>query len=283
MILVRQDASIIPPKILAVADRAKAKLERIPPDQRSAFIKKKSHIWGAFKKHLAKMSHDKCWYSECKDCHSFYDVDHFRPKLEAKRSDAGATDSGYDWLAFSWKNFRFSASCSNRQSRNDETGTTDGKGSWFPLMEGSAKATWDDRCEDNEKPMLIDPVIKEDVALIDVLDDGRVGPAQFVVGTNRTRAARSCQIYGLNLPSIKSARLHVIREVNRLLDILVKNVNAATNGLMSDAAADCIPIGDQIEFLREMTSPESEFSRTARFALIKAGCAELCFPDSSTS
>jgi len=201
--------------------------------------------------------------------------------MEAKRTEAGGADPGYDWLAFSWKNFRYSATCSNRQSRNEETGTTDGKGSWFPLLDGSVKATWDDRCEDAEKALLIDPVVKEEVALIDILDDGRVGPSQFEVGTNRFRVVRSCQIYGLNLPSIKSARLRVIREVDRLLDILIKTVTAANNGLMPDAAADCLPIEDQKKFIRQMTSPESEFSKAARFALRKAGCGELSFPEAN--
>ena len=33
------------------------------------------------------MSYGKCWYSEAPDPQSFLDVDHYRPKLEAKRSN----------------------------------------------------------------------------------------------------------------------------------------------------------------------------------------------------
>ena len=52
------------------------------------------------------MSYGKCWYSESLDPQSFFDVDHYRPKLEARRSD-DVTDPGYAWLAFS-ENFRLS-------------------------------------------------------------------------------------------------------------------------------------------------------------------------------
>ena len=113
MILVRRDTGLIPKKVLDVAARAQSKLEALPPDQRSEFIKKKSHIWRAFGRYLAQMSFKKCWYSEALDLHSFHDIDHFRPKLEAKRAD-GTVGPGYDWLAFSWQNFRYSATCANR-------------------------------------------------------------------------------------------------------------------------------------------------------------------------
>src|SRR6185503_17393868 len=144
MIYLKRDEALIPPKVLKVAERARVKLEGLPAVDRPSFIKKKAHIWHAFKRYLSKMSHGKCWYSESIEPQSFSDVDHFRPKLEAKRSDS-VTDPGYVWLAFSWANFRFSAERSNRVSKNEETDESEGKGNWFPLLEGSPKATWSDR------------------------------------------------------------------------------------------------------------------------------------------
>ena len=94
MIYVRRDFSLIPKKFLKVAERAQQKLEALPADERSAFIKKKAHVWRAFARYLSKMSYGKCWYSESLDPQSFFDVDHYRPKLEARRSD-DVTDSGY--------------------------------------------------------------------------------------------------------------------------------------------------------------------------------------------
>src|SRR5690348_6075059 len=132
MIYVRRDPALIPEKILRVAERAQQQLEQLPPAQRPAFIKKKSHIWRSFARYLAQMSYGKCWYSESPDPQSFFDVDHYRPKLEAKRS-VDVTDPGYEWLAFSWDNFRLSAQRSNRVNKNEETEENEGKGNWFPL------------------------------------------------------------------------------------------------------------------------------------------------------
>lgn len=43
MILVRTNSALIPAKLLAVASRAEAKLNQLPPADRPAFIKKKAH------------------------------------------------------------------------------------------------------------------------------------------------------------------------------------------------------------------------------------------------
>ena len=104
MIYVRRDPALIPENILKAAEEAQAKLEGLPQEERAAFIKENAKIWRSFKDHLAKMSYGKCWYSESNDPQSFFDVDHFRPKSEAKRSEA-EKDEGYPWLAFSWENF----------------------------------------------------------------------------------------------------------------------------------------------------------------------------------
>ena len=120
MIFVRRDPALIPEGVLRVAERTQAALEALPANQRNEFIKKKSHVWKAFKRHLRRMSYGKCWYSEGMDPQSFFDVDHFRPKGEAKRADNEQPDDGYPWLAFSWANFRYSAARSNRLSTDEE-------------------------------------------------------------------------------------------------------------------------------------------------------------------
>ena len=87
MIYVWRDSSLIPKKFLQVAERAQRKLEALPADERPAFIKKKSHVWRAFARYLLKMSYGKCWYSESLDPQSFFDGDHYRPKLQTRRSE----------------------------------------------------------------------------------------------------------------------------------------------------------------------------------------------------
>lgn len=119
MIYVNRNAGLIPKALLDVAAKAQERLEKLPEAERPEFIRKNAKIWRAFGKYLAKMSHGKCWYSESPEDQSFFDVDHFRPKLEAQRTK-DQCDRGYEWLAFSWENFRLSAQRSNRLSTNEK-------------------------------------------------------------------------------------------------------------------------------------------------------------------
>jgi len=272
MIYVRRDSSLIPEKLLKVAERAQRELEALPADERPVFIKKKSHVWRAFARYLSQMSYGKCWYSESPDPQSFFDVDHYRPKLEARRSD-DVTDSGYEWLAFSWENFRLSAQRSNRVSKNEGTDENQGKGNWFPLLKTSPKACWENRCEDTEQPMLLDPVKRADVQLIDVQDDGRMGLSRICIGSARLRVERSIEIYGLNLPRLKEARLRVMREVSELHSVLFQMLEAAASAV---DVADKMPIAKQVESIRSKTLPSSAYSKAARVQLMLLGAAWLC-------
>lgn len=270
MIYVKRDASQIPEKLLAVAARAQERLETIPAEDRPKFIKQKSHIWRAFARHLSKMSWGKCWYSEADEPQSFFDVDHFRPKLSAKRSDA-ESDAGYEWLAFSWENFRYTAQRSNRHSKNEDTDQLEGKGDWFPLLEGSPRACWDNRCVGDELPMLLDPVSRVDVRLIDVLDDGRMGSSRTCVGSAKERVERSIEIYGLNLPRLKAARLRVMRDINQLHETLSVLLANSTESHIADRQ----PITTLCELIHSKTLPTSHFSRAARAQLIRLGAGDL--------
>jgi len=203
---------------------------------------------------------------------SFLDVDHYRPKLEARRSD-DVTDPGYAWLAFSWENFRLSAQRSNRLSTNEETDETEGKGNWFPLLETSPKACWENRCEATEQPVLLDPVKRADVRLIDVQADGRMCPSPICIGSARLRVERSIEIYGLNLPGLKAARLRVMREVECLHSALFQMLKAAAPAA---AVADGMPIDTLVESIKSKTLPSSAYSKAARVQLMLLGAAWLC-------
>lgn len=273
MIYVRRDVTIIPQDVLHAALQAQQELEKLPADERADYIRDHADVWRAFSKHLRRMSYKKCWYSESPEVQSFFDVDHFRPKLRARRSEK-VTDRGYEWLAFRWENFRLSAQRSNRLNTNDDTGETDGKGDWFELMDSSPVACWGNRCESEERPVLLDPVNFTDVQLIEVLDDGRTGPSPFCVGSSDIRVNRSIRLYGLNLPEILSARRKVIREVRRLYDILLRSL--AAGGAADPAIADALPIAEQIANLKATTHPRSPYSRAARAELFRLGVPQLC-------
>lgn len=269
MIYVKQDAALIPDKVLKVAEKAQRELEALPADERPAFIKKKSHIWRGFSKYLSKMSYGKCWYSESDDPQSFFDVDHFRPKLETKLSEDLIDEDGYQWLAFDWGNFRLSSQRSNRLSTDEETDETVGKGSWFPLMPDSPKACWDDRCTKDESPMLLDPINKNDVGLIMVGNDGRLVPSPLCIGSDRKRVERSIVLYGLNLPKLVTARKRIIRNTNDAFETFQELLVAADNAEgqpeeIVNPILDKLPLQAQIDRLKDMTRAHSPFARTAR-------------------
>ena len=270
MIFIRRDASIIPPKFLAVAERAQEKLEQLPQHERNDFIKKRSHVWRKLSKYLAQMSYGKCWYSEAKDAGANFDVDHFRPKAEAKRTEEIVDAEGYAWLAFDWENYRLSAQNCNRLNKDDDD-NTQGKGSWFPLSDGSSKATWENRCIDEEDVLLLDPVVKDDLAFIDFDDVGRFVPSRLCVGKPALRVRQSGVIYGLNLEKMREARFEVMREAKELLQTIHQSVE------------DLEPLGDeapmnaidrQIEQLKAKTRADAPFSRAVRSQLVKLGAED---------
>ena len=256
MIYVKRNPALIPEKVLKVAERTQQELEAQPLAERKAFIEKKSHVWRAFGRYLSKMSYGKCWYSESDDPQSFFDVDHFRPKKAAKRAE-GIEDDGYPWLAFSWENFRYSAGRSNRLNTDEATEAVVGKGSWFPLLEGSVKADWTHRCEEHEAIVLLDPTRQQDVDLLDVNpDDGRACHSLTCIGqVKRERVRRSIEIYGLNLGNLISARKRAMRNVEEDYQTLM-DICAADNDM---AAVDRLRAR-----LRRATSPSAPYSRAAR-------------------
>lgn len=275
MILVKRDISKIPADVLFAAEAAKKDLEKLPADKRAEFIKKNSAVWRAFSTSLAEMSHKKCWYSESLEPQSFCDVDHFRPKAEAKRTDTETDTPGYEWLAFFWENFRFSANRSNRLNRNPETSDTDGKGSWFPLLPGSQKATWEDRCEKKEKPVLLDPVEPSDVRLIDVGADGRIIPSQFARSASAIyRVERSCEILGLNLPDIKAARLVVLRDME-LLAAQLGELFELVDDNPSGGTAESDQLSRLCEMIASKAADERPYARTAQSFIAKSEYSQL--------
>lgn len=277
MIYVRRDPNLIPEKVLRVAERAQAKLEALQPEQRAEFIEKKSHVWRAFARYLAKMSYGKCWYSESDCVQSFKDVDHYRPKKQAKRSDTEA-DDGYPWLAFSWDNFRLAAQRSNQINRDDDTEESVGKGAWFPLMKGSKQATWDDRCVVEERPVLLDPARIADVRLIEVTATGKMGPTRLCLGEHdRTRVSATVKLLGLDLPGLVSARLRAMRLVQEVVELVEKNKTAAE---LSEAASAFVSThlraDSQLDMLQRLTLPDQPFASAARAQLKLMGYEDLC-------
>lgn len=271
MIYINRDADLIPQKVLNVAIRAQEKLEALSIDERKDYIKSKSHIWRGFAKYLSKMSYGKCWYSEAKDAGANFDVDHFRPKAEAKRTEELIDEYGYAWLAFDWENFRLSAQNCNRLNKDEGTEVTVGKGSWFPLLDTSPKANWDNRCITDELPLLLDPLVKEDLSFIDFDDRGLFVHSRFCVGLPARRIRQSAIIYGLNLERMREARFAAMKEAKDLLETI--RVNAEDLDPLGDQAP-MRAIERQIEALRTRTRADAAFSRAVRTQLQKLGAPD---------
>lgn len=277
MIYVRRDPNLIPEKVLRVAERAQAELEALAPEERAEFIEKKSHVWRGFARYLAQMSYGKCWYSESDCVQSFKDVDHYRPKKQAKRSDT-ETDDGYPWLAFSWDNYRLAAQRSNQINRDENTDESVGKGAWFPLMASSKKATWDDRCIADERPTILDPARVADVRLIEVTASGKMGPTKLCLGEyERTRVSTTVRLLGLDLPGLVSARLRAMRMVQEIVQLVEKNKTAAE---LSEAASAFVSThlraDSQLNMLQRLTMPDQPFASAARAQLKAMGYEDLC-------
>ena len=126
----------------------------------------KYNIWSQFKPILIRYYGEKCWYSECSLEGSFGDVDHFRPK--GKSTDDKKTiilSDGYWWLAYDYLNYRLSCEKSNRNFGGG------GKNDMFPLKPGTIPATQGNK---NDIPILLDPCVDSDVALIDCNEAGEI-------------------------------------------------------------------------------------------------------------
>lgn len=138
-------------------EKAQAILQQLDdaPDKatRDQIIDRNKGFWGELKSWLLELSHNKCWFSEAKDCFSHWEVEHFRPKKSAKDLD-GTTHDGYWWLSFDWTNFRICGNAGNRS-----------KGTFFPLEEGCPRCTRQGDLR-YEQHLLLDPANQYDPSLL---------------------------------------------------------------------------------------------------------------------
>jgi len=278
MIFVRRDESLIPPRLMNAAIKAQAKLEAIADvEERKKFIEKKSSLWRRFGRHLKQMSYGKCWYSESDCVQSFADVDHFRPKKAARRSETSA-DDGYPWLAFSWENFRYAAQRSNQLNTDEETEELVGKGAWFPLMPGSKFATWDDRCIQEEKPVILDPTKLDDIRLVAIDGTGALIPSDLCMGEyERQRVTESVKYLGLNLDGLMGARKRAMDAVaEQILEML--RVKAAADKALDGGQqfAEMLPIGVQLKNIQQKTHPKQPYAAATRAQLVLMGLGAHC-------
>lgn len=242
-------------------NKANALLDQLKaaPDtkERNRLIDNNNDVWGELKDALLVLSHQKCWFSEAKDCFNHWDVEHYRPKKSAKDVD-GTKYDGYWWLSFDWQNFRICGNVGNRK-----------KGTFFPLRDGCPHVT--DPIADlrYEEPVLLDPADKDDPNLLSFNMEGRAIPAPHVQDKwEQLRVTYSVERFLLDFPTLMDKRKVVwndcwkrIQTYRTELERYQRDKNLiAKDGFKKSA-----------QNIREMLVADKEFSSVARACVLGSG------------
>lgn len=246
-------------KVIAAAEQARHDVAaEDDPDRRRALIERHRDKWVAFRPHFERVFGEKCWYTECRNPGTDDDVDHFRPK---GRVAEDGSHGGYWWEALRWRNFRLSCHMANRLRINPDTGSTQGKGDHFPLVDATQR--WRDPGQPNhERPALLDPVKPGDPGLLTFDIDGRVAlsPRHWDEPEARRRVEVSRACLHLDWPAIRRERQLLYAKVAERVDegemaadALARGEVSATDWLDRVAAA-----------LIELTDDKQPYSRAAQ-------------------
>jgi len=183
----------------------------------------KNEIWKKLFIPLHNLSNGKCWYSEANDVMSDRDIDHFRPKKQAKNTDKipRVNEDGYWYLCYDYENYRFSSQYSNqlRKDKFNPEKTTRGKGVYFPLFEGSSVGKTKTQCED-EDIMLLDPCDENDPILLTFSSDGKaIANANAILDPkDEIRVNTSIKLYHLDHEPLEEARERLWGFCQRMID-----------------------------------------------------------------
>lgn len=223
-------------------------------EERNALIDKSKPHWDELKPWLLSLSGGKCWFSEVRELYSHYDLEHFRPKKEAKSLD-GTLRDGYWWLAFDYMNFRVCGNVGNRK-----------KGGWFPLKPGSLCSTYTEPCEESETRYLIDPIDDDDVALLAFDEEGKVISMPGAATWEQERVNETIKRLKLNEHApLAEERRKVWQQVNSLIEEF--KAAKARCGTGNNPAAKEKLTGLRAR-IREKTNPRAELSAVARWCVL---------------
>jgi uncharacterized protein (TIGR02646 family) len=199
---------------LAGSDISRARKQAITTELKKTNRQK---IWKDLSPYLAQLRNNKCWYSESKNSGSDKDVEHFRPK------NAVAEDpdhEGYWWLAFNWRNYRYSCQWCN-QRRVDTLNKTDGgKYDHFPVASAGFRAMQEEDNYDEEEVDLLDPVDPHDWKLLTFRPDGKSIPAKPSGTREYLRAEVSIWLYHLDHKDFVDDRRTLAGKVQRLIQYM---------------------------------------------------------------
>lgn len=237
---------------LRAAGKEEDAVEKIK--ERNNLIDDNSGHWGKLKPWLFALSYGKCWFTDGRDICSHMDVEHFRPKKEAKDLDGNGRD-GYWWLAFDYSNYRAAGNVPNRK-----------KGGWFPLHMDSVCSKFELQCEESESPYLLDPIDPEDVNLIAFNEEGNAVPAPGISDWEEERVDESIKRYKLNEhDALPAARRTVWREVTNAVEVYRKYKSRTGAGANVGAEQR---LREQIRNIRSRLREDAELSSVAKWCLL---------------
>ncbi len=268
MIHIKIDDKNPPEEWCLKADWLTRELKLLTTDEeRKDFINRHRAVWTEpeLKNWLRSLSHDKCWYSEAREKYSFYDVDHFRPKNQAKDLD-GTIRPGYWWLAFDWKNYRLCGNIGNRPNTGED-GTIRGKADYFPLKPGSPEVRRPEHDLNDEIYYLLDPTDPDDPLLLTFDESGSPKPAVSDLTWEFKRVAETIRILHLDYGPLVDARIVIWNKCKRLIN-QIQNEMCNENNSISVTTKNRIK--NLQKELREMTSSSSELSATAKACLLNS-------------
>lgn len=229
--------------------------------ERNKFIDDNRGHWDKLKPWLFALSFGKCWFTEGRDICSHQDVEHFRPKKQAKGKD-GTVRDGYWWLAFDYSNFRAVGNVPNRK-----------KGGWFPLHKDSICSKYDNQCEESETPYLLDPIDPEDVTLIAFNEEGNAVPAPGVSDWEKERVEESIKRYKLNdHDALPAERRSVWTEITNAVE-LYKKFKARLGSGINDGAAH--RLREQLHNIHKRLRADAELSSVAKWCILTKNDPQL--------
>jgi hypothetical protein len=236
----------------ALAVLKRAELEALDPtnsDNYKDFLDlTENAIWNTIKTDLENLSNKKCWYTEAFAGLSDFQVDHFRPKKRVslikpfhKYNEARkvACKKGYWWLSYDVTNYRLSGGKPNNKKRN-----------YFPLRSDSPVAAPQDDSWKTEIPIILDPCIETDPALLNFSGTIPEPSNPDATSIENIRAKISIRVYDLDSEKLKKPKseiyeivLKVVSQGQRFWDLMKvhKGVNPpAYTDALGSFAENCV-------------------------------------------
>ncbi len=241
-----------------MANKAAEEISSLPIEEINEAIDKHSGIWRnpELRDSLENCMHKKCWYCETKDIRSDNSIDHFRPKNSVVECP---DHPGYWWLAFDWKNYRFSCTYCNSRRIDRKTGERGGKHDHFPILNEKQRAKMPSDQIALERPCLLDPTNANDPRLLYFDQYGQAVPRinQDIDPIAFCRAKTSIKLYNLNHGKIRQKRAILYRDISDAVEKI--------DVMRSDRGCD---VDYAMSNLAKMINEDAEYSAAARIYLM---------------